>query len=165
MNYNKKDCSHIGFGGILCICLTVIIVCTGFLFKDKIKSLGSEQFQSENVSNDLTIEQPTVEMKILQRTDEIELQRLNEVYYTLPITIVQKIYEDKGVELSKYDVARVYEKNAEYYISYDISTQLSPTLSGPDANNVKKLEIRTTIEKPTNNKPILLLTPGDSISE
>lgn len=160
MSENKKG---LGLGGIVLICITALLIAGGFIFKDRI--LGNERGVPIGTESEFTMtENPTVESKLMQRNAEIEMDRLLGIYYTLPISIIQKIYEDHGANITHYDVAREYEKNAEYYMSFDISSQYKPQLNGPDAKNVERIEIKTKLKKPQEEEATRLpITPVDSV--
>lgn len=109
----------------------------------------------------------TVEERLADREYEIQLNKDYDIYFELPAIVLQYVLEDVGASASVSTIAQQYKMNREAYISKYVSNQFSPTIEGPDKDNIKSINITTTLNdpEPEENGKVIPLSVGDSIKK
>lgn len=147
---------------LVLVAIVIVLLCTIVYSEYK----GSKVFESfTNTTLGLTAtESVSVEDRMQQFNAEVEDTRMYDVYLSLPPVIIEGILTKLGAKTDYRDIVREYYKNREFWISTQVSRQIEPALTGPDANNVERLEIKTIMkeEKPDPGKAVQLM-PIDSV--
>lgn len=106
---------------------------------------------------------PTVQERLNKFSAEVEDTRAYDTYLSLPIVIVEGILNKLGPDADYRAIVNEYYTNRSYWISTQVSNQIKPVLTGPDAKNVERVEVKTVLkeEAPSGNE--VSLTPADSV--
>lgn len=126
--------------------------------------LKTEQTET-TTNNDENIEElytiPTVEETIEDWRNAVKEDSLYGLYLQLPEVIFKQIVDRIGTNASPTEIALEYIRNKAYYISLQLSKQLKPTITGPDADNIEKVEIKTTMKAPKEKR--ITTAPSDTL--
>lgn len=108
-------------------------------------------------------ENPTVQERLNKFSAEVEDTKVYDTYLSLPIVIVEGILNKLGPDADYRAIVNEYYTNRSYWISTQVSNQIKPVLTGPDAKNVERVEVKTVLkeEAPSGNE--VSLTPADSV--
>lgn len=106
---------------------------------------------------------PSIEEAMVTWQQDVQRNDDYQLYLALPPMIMQSIYERIGTQPTIKQVVNEYRLNKEFYISKQIAKQFKPDISGPDADNIKKVEITTTVEEPIIKPKTIPLVPSDSL--
>lgn len=106
---------------------------------------------------------PTVQERLNKFNAEVEDTRAYDTYLSLPIVIVEGILNKLGPDADYRAIVDEYYTNRSYWISTQVSNQIKPVLTGPDAKNVERVEVKTVLKEETPLGNEVSLTPADSI--
>ena len=81
----------------------------------------------------------------------------------MPIVIVEGILNKLGPDADYRAIVNEYYTNRSYWISTQVSNQIKPVLTGPDAKNVERVEVKTVLKEETPPGNEVSLTPADSV--
>lgn len=160
----KGDGTNSAWKATMLVLVAIVIVLLSMVVYSEYK--GSKVFEklTNGELNPVSTESITVEDRMQQFNAEVEDTRMYDVYLSLPPVIIEGILTKLGAKADYRDIVREYYKNREFWISTQVSKQVEPALTGPDANNIERIEVKTILkeEKPDPGKAVPL-TPTDSV--
>lgn len=106
---------------------------------------------------------PTVQERLNKFSAEVEDTKVYDTYLSLPIVIVEGILNKLGPDADYRAIVNEYYTNRSYWISTQVSNQIKPVLTGPDAKNVERVEVKTVLKEETPPGNEVSLTPADSV--
>lgn len=160
----KGDGTSSAWKATMLVLVGIVIILLSMVVYAEYK--GSKVFKdfAKSTTSKITTEEITVEDRMQQFSAEVEDTRMHNVYVSLPPVIVESILTKLGAQADYRDVVREYYKNREFWISTQVSRQVKPELTGPDAKDIERVEIKTIMkEKETESGNPVYLTPIDSV--
>lgn len=151
---------------MLVLVAIVIVLLASITFAEfkgvKVFSNATESVMNQFGTN--STEDVTVEGRMLQFNTEVNDTKMYDVYLSLPPIIVQGILTKLGANADYRAIVQEYYKNREFWISTQLSNQVTPTITGPDANNIERVEIKTILKEEEKKAGTTVpLTPSDSL--
>lgn len=160
----KGDGTSSAWKATMLVLVAIVIVLLSMVVYAEYK--GSKVFEkfTETTVSKVSTEEITVEDRMQQFNAEVEDTRMYDVYISLPPVIVEGILTKLGPDADYRNVVREYYKNREFWISTQVSRQVQPELTGPDAKDIERVEIKTIMkEKEPDPGKQVQLTPSDSV--
>lgn len=146
----------------LVILLLVVIVLLGsIVYKEYFEGKKFFNEQPEQVITGQTETVISVEDRMISWQKEVEANQVMETYLALPPIIIQGILDRAGSLATPKEIVMMYNSNKEYWISTQLSEGLNLKPTGPDADKIEKVEIKTTLKEP--DVKTISPTPGDSV--
>lgn len=130
---------------------------------------AEKQKVEQSVVNTPVIEEaPDIEQAMSNWREEVYLNKCMDMYYALPSVIVRELLIKCGTLADVETYIEEYQKNMSYYISLQIKEQFSssdlPQLTGPDAKNIKAIEVKPIMREPEKTQSIPIVS-ADSVKK
>lgn len=114
-------------------------------------------------STSTSVDIPTLEEAMNNWSTEKYNNELYNLCMELPDQIVNTILKRIGTNANYIEIAEEYLRNTSYYISTQIKESI-PAITGPDAKNIKDVEIKTEINRATGEEAVKIpITVTDSV--
>lgn len=148
------------FYGVLGGLIAVLFV--ALLWYGYDKNRDENQILSSS-STSTSVDIPTLEEAMNNWSTEKYNNELYNLCMELPDQIVSTILKRIGTNANYIEIAEEYLRNTSYYISTQIKESI-PAIIGPDAKNIKDVEIKTEINRATGEEAVKIpITVTDSI--
>lgn len=143
-------------GGLIAV-LFVVLLWYGYD-----KNCDENQILSSS-STSTSVDIPTLEEAMNNWSTEKYNNELYNLCMELPDQIVSTILKRIGTNANYIEIAEEYLRNTSYYISTQIKESI-PAITGPDAKNIKDVEIKTEINRATGEEAVKIpITVTDSV--
>lgn len=148
------------FYGVLGGLIAVLFV--ALLWYGYDKNRDENQILSSS-STSTSVDIPTLEEAMNDWSTEKYNNELYNLCMELPDQIVSTILKRIGTNANYIEIAEEYLRNTSYYISTQIKESI-PAITGPDAKNIKDVEIKTEINRATGEEAVKIpITVTDSV--
>lgn len=148
------------FYGVLGGLIAVLFV--ALLWYGYDKNRDKNQILSSS-STSTSVDIPTLEEAMNDWSTEKYNNELYNLCMELPDQIVSTILKRIGTNANYIEIAEEYLRNTSYYISTQIKESI-PAITGPDAKNIKDVEIKTEINRATGEEAVKIpITVTDSV--
>lgn len=151
--------------GVVLVLLTIVTLLLLCIVYQGLKGENPLTKVKESIgfSTETEVAIPTVQERLNEFNAEVEDTKAYDTYLSLPIVIVEGILNKLGPDADYRAIVNEYYTNRSYWISTQVSNQIKPVLTGPDAKNVERVEVKTVLKEETPPGNEVSLTPADSI--
>lgn len=164
---SKKEDDTVGsvLKGVVLMLLTIVTLLLLCIMYRGLKGENPLTKVKESVgfSTETEVEIPTVQKRLNKFKAEVENTKAYDTYLSLPIVVVEGILNKLGPDADYRAIVNEYYANRSYWISTQVSNQIKPVLTGPDAKNVERVEVKTVLKEETPLGNEVSLTPADSV--
>lgn len=141
-----------GLKVVLTVVIMLLLSCCGYIGYQLYTNAEEQKVEQSvdvitNISEEVSLEQAMANWQ-----DERYLNECMDIYYALPSVIIKELFVKCGTLADVETYIEEYRKNMSYYISLQIKEQFNnsdlPKLTGPDANNIKEIEVKPIMKAP-----------------